>query len=424
MRSLIVTILTFFSVLFALGQTAEDSVKVYFNIGRWQFNPELDGNAESMKDFIDKVNMAAGAKQLDRIVIRSYASPEGSESFNKRLSQKRCSTIISLIEQGTGLPATMFQATSEGEAWDELRSAVEANPDVPARAKVLDIIDHTPKYVFNASGTIISGRKKQLMDLHGGRPWRWMLKHIFPKLRSAVAISFTIKPEVPEPVHPEVAEEVEVAPDTLTTEVDTVVATETIIEPDTVVVADTTATIATEIPPRHLFALKTNLLYYGILLPNLEFEWLITPNWSVAVEGNVAWWGHYRDNKSYRLSVIDAEARRWIKPRAPWHGLYVGLIAGGGWYDLQNGGNGKYGEGLMTGLSVGYMWPVTRSLSLEAAVGAGYVYTRYKEYEPFEGHHVYLRTKDLNYFGPIKAKFSLVWRFCDINKNKKIEPAI
>lgn len=173
----------------------------------------------------------------------------------------------------------------------------------------------------------------------------------------------------------------------------------------------------------HRFAVKTNMLYYPILMPNLELEWLVNDRWSVALEGNLAWWGSYEKEQSYRVNVIDAEVRRWIKPRAPWHGMYAGLIAGGGYYDLEKGTPGYYGSGLMTGLSFGYMWPITGRLSLESELGVGYVYTRYKEYTPFEGHHVYLRTKELNYFGPIKLKFSIVWRFFDINRHKQTKQA-
>lgn len=152
------------------------------------------------------------------------------------------------------------------------------------------------------------------------------------------------------------------------------------------------------------------MLYWVALLPNIEAEWLIDRNWSVALEGNWAQWGSYKHNKSYRLLLIDAEGCRWIKPRAPWHGWYVGVMAGGGIYDLENGSPGHKGWGVLAGVTAGFAWPVSRHLSLEAEIGAGYMFTRYKDYEPIEGHHVYLRTKELNYFGPIKLKFSLVWR--------------
>lgn len=173
------------------------------------------------------------------------------------------------------------------------------------------------------------------------------------------------------------------------------------------------------IPPLHRFALKTNVLYYGALMPNLELEWLFNDRWSASVEGNIAWWSNDSRHKSYDLAIIDSEVRRWIKPRAPWHGMYTGFFAGGGWYDLENGGLGYYGEGFMTGLSFGYMWPISRNFSLEAGLGLGYVYTRFKEYIPFEGHYLYQRTKSLNYFGPVKLKFSIAWRFSDRNRSKQ-----
>lgn len=168
--------------------------------------------------------------------------------------------------------------------------------------------------------------------------------------------------------------------------------------------------------PEHRLAVKTNMLYDAALLPNIEVEWRINRNWSVSLEGDLAWWGNKSKEKSYRLAIVEPEVRRWIKPRAPWHSFYIGLFAGAGLYDLENGGKGYRGEGAFGGISVGYMWPISRCLSLEAEIGGGYLYTRCKEYKPFEGHHVYQRTKDINYFGPLKVNFSLVWRLWDLNK--------
>ncbi|MDE7335200.1 MAG: DUF3575 domain-containing protein, partial [Muribaculaceae bacterium] len=175
---------------------------------------------------------------------------------------------------------------------------------------------------------------------------------------------------------------------------------------------------------RHLLALKTNLLYYAALMPNLEIEYLFHDNWSAALTGNIAWWSKESSLKAYRIATLDAEMRYWIMPRAPWHGFYAGVFAGGGLYDLENGGNGYQGEGVMTGVSLGYMWPIKRNLSLEAGIGGGYLYTRAKEYKPYEGHYVYQRTKAYNYFGPLKLKFSIVWRFLDKNKLNRPQPQI
>ncbi len=183
--------------------------------------------------------------------------------------------------------------------------------------------------------------------------------------------------------------------------------------------SDDSGTIQTT--PFQKFALKTNLLYDAALMPNLEIECMFNHRWSMLVEGNVAWWKNDPKHKYYQIMMISPEVRRWFFTKDYWHGMYVGIFAGGGMYDLENGGTGYRGEGGMVGLSVGYMWPITRYLSLEAGLGAGYMFTRYKEYVPHDGHYLYLRTKDLNYFGPLKAKLSIAWRFNDINKSKKVK---
>lgn len=173
--------------------------------------------------------------------------------------------------------------------------------------------------------------------------------------------------------------------------------------------------------PVHRFALGTNIIYDAALIPNLEVQFRINDKWSVSLEGNVAWWKNDPKHKYYQIAMFSPEVRRWLRPRGPWHGMYLGLFAGGGWYDLENGKTGYRGEGGLGGLSFGYMWSIGKCLSLDAAIGAGYMYTRYKEYVPYDGHYLYQRTKNLNYFGPLKLKFSIAWRFCDINKSKKVK---
>ncbi len=433
----------------SFGFNCADSVNVYFRVGHRYFDPSLANNRAVMNDFVEKVRDAAAAGDIDRIVVYGYASPEGKPRANERLARNRCATIAEYIAAKTGVNRALIEKRPSGIGWNELLSLVESDSAVPCRREVIDILSNTPVWVCDSLGRVVDSRKRQLMNLAGGRPWRWMYKHFFPELRNSVAISLYCRSTtVKEDDHGEIAPE-ETSPIILNATLalnDSTVAVDSIATVDLsgfvefneiseTVVPDNDAAgaisfaapvdnISDSYTPRHLFALKTNLLYYGLLLPNLELEWLINDHWSVALEGNIAWWGSYKNDKSYRMAIIDAEARRWIKPRAPWHGMYVGVIAGGGWYDLERHSRGKYGEGLMTGVSAGYMWPIGRQLSLEAELGVGYIYTRYKIYKPSDGHHVYQRTKDLNYFGPLKLKFSIVWRFFDVNKPRQANKAL
>lgn len=400
----------------AYAQEPADTVKVAFRVGESRFDPGLDGNGAAMDRFIMAVKQADAEKMLDSIIIRGYASPDGTTRTNALLSRQRGETVADLIARRSSVDPAFIHTLSEGIAWNELRRLVAATPGVPARERILDILDNTPTAVYDSKGKLIDGRKKQLMDLQGGRPYRWMLENLFPQLRNTLAVTLVNKP----------SEKAEEPAETIATEPLTAETEEK--EP---CINDTTHRISEEVPPPaplyykegiQRFALKTNLLYYGILMPNIELEWRINRNWSVAVDADVAWWSNEPKHKCYRVAYAYPEVKYWINPRGPWHGMNVGVFAGGGRYDLENGGKGYQGEGGFAGASFGYMFPVSRYISFEAGIGVGFLRTNVKEYIPADGHYVYQRTKMLNYFGPLKLKFSLVWRFARTkDKNQPVK---
>lgn len=166
-------------------------------------------------------------------------------------------------------------------------------------------------------------------------------------------------------------------------------------------------------------ALKTNLLPYAILMPNIEAEWKFSKQWSVALEYQIAWWSKNSADKVYRIATVIPEVRYWAISHSKWHGMYVGLFVGGGEYDLDNGKKGHEGEGILGGASIGYMWPIGKHLSLDAGIGVGYMRLRDKSYAPLDGHYLYQLTKNINYFGPLRAKLSLVWRFWSEKTERK-----
>ena len=157
------------------------------------------------------------------------------------------------------------------------------------------------------------------------------------------------------------------------------------------------------------WSVKTNLLYDALLTPSLEIEYRISKHWSVGLEGALASWSNAGRHKYYHLAFISPEARYWFQAPERRKGHYVGLFAGGGWYDLQNGGRGYRGEGKFAGVSYGYQFPVGNYFSFEAGVGIGYLNTTYDEYLPVDKDYVYQQTSKINYIGPLKLKFAWVW---------------
>ena len=157
------------------------------------------------------------------------------------------------------------------------------------------------------------------------------------------------------------------------------------------------------------WSVKSNLVYDALLMPSLEVEYRFSEQWSVAVEGNMAWWHNDGKHRYYQLATIIPEARWWFRPQGNRKGHYLGLFGGGGWYDLENGEKGYRGEGGMVGVSYGYQFPIGRHFAFEAGVGVGFMTTKYDEYLPLDGHYVYQQTNRTNYFGPLKLKFAFVW---------------
>lgn len=401
-------ILTFFLLMYSVsvvwGSSQCDSLKIFFNSNKATLSPALNSES-SVNIFIDSVSAYLQSGALNQISVYGYASPEGPLPHNNRLSARRSEAVANYISRHAGVPMSQIHTCPEGVAWDGLRELVISTPITPDRVEVLRILnEYIPEMTSDASAS--DRCLAQLRSLDGGHTYQWMLANLFPDLRYALAVCSYTVPEFFGVLR--IPENMEYSPKTVCTE-DINIVTPPYLESDN----------SRYIKPLHRLAIKTNLLYDAALLPNLEVEWRVSDNWSVALEGGVAWWGKYSNEHSYRLAMVSPEVRRWIRPRAPWHGLYVGAFAGAGLYDLEKTTRGYRGEGVMGGVSVGYMWPISRYFSLEAEVGGGYLFTRYKEYVPISGHHVYRRTKDLNYFGPLKVKFSIVWRLWDVNRKAR-----
>lgn len=184
---LLLFILAVMSTLTSFGINCADSVNVYFSVGRCDFEPSLRGNREVMAGFIRKVRQAVEDGGVERITVFGYASPDGSPEANERIARNRSTAVARYIVTHTGVNPALVEERPAGIGWNELRRLVAANPDVPCRRQVLDILDSVPG--SEISGKTVDDRKKRLMDLAEGGPWRWMYEHLFPGLRNAVAVS-------------------------------------------------------------------------------------------------------------------------------------------------------------------------------------------------------------------------------------------
>lgn len=408
------------------GETAVDSVRIYYRHGYRYVDTSLRSNGSVLKNLCAKIEKSLQEETLEKVVIYAYTSPDGTNKANTALAARRADSLESWILRNTVLPGKLLEKNSGGIAWDLLREAVSKS-EMQYKEEVLRILDNTPVWVFDGNSRVVSSRKKELMDLKGGVPYRYMYEHLFPDLRSSIAILLYIRvqePQAEEEVEPAAPEESEpVAPEEDMTPVAPQENVKPVAPEEKAIpeAGDDATSVAPEkgYEPLHRLALKTNIIYDLALMPSLEVEYMIDDRWSVNAEGEVAWWRKESKHKYYQIATLSPEIRYWFKTKKRWHGHYVGLFGGGSWYDLENGKRGYKGEFWKAGLSYGYMFPIGRSLSFEAGLGLGFLRTWYEEYLPIDGHYVYQQSSRTNWIGPVKLKFTLVWRLWDENRSKR-----
>ncbi len=172
------------------------------------------------------------------------------------------------------------------------------------------------------------------------------------------------------------------------------------------------------LPRRTLFALKTNLLFDAITAVNLEIEVPIGSRYSVAAEWIFPWWLTDSRQRCFELLCGTVEGRYWLgKQRTEEDqllGWAVGLYAGCGYYDLEWDGKGRQGENVIAGgVSGSYAHLIGEHLRLEYSLGLGMLTTKYRKYEAekCDNEWILLRTERgrTNWFGPTRARISLVW---------------
>ena len=160
-------------------------------------------------------------------------------------------------------------------------------------------------------------------------------------------------------------------------------------------------------------ALKTNLLYDVVLVPNVAVEYAINDHISVNADWMYAWWSRDSKHDYWRTYGGDIEARYWFSNSSDriLTGHHVGAYAGILTYDVEFGGTGYMGDkwSYMFGLSYGYSLPIYKKLNLDFEIGIGYFGGKYYVYEPEYGSYIWQQTKNRKWFGPTRAEVSLVW---------------
>ncbi|MDR0429195.1 MAG: DUF3575 domain-containing protein [Tannerellaceae bacterium] len=156
---------------------------------------------------------------------------------------------------------------------------------------------------------------------------------------------------------------------------------------------------------------KTNILYDATSTINLGLEIGIAPKWTLELPVNYNPW-NLSVEKKLKHWLVQPEARYWFCEKFNGHFLGLHAMAGGynvGGIDVLGLKEHRYeGDLYGGGVSYGYHWILSTRFSIEATVGAGYVYLDHAKY-PCEKCESKIGDFTKNWFGPTKAGISLIY---------------
>lgn len=338
---------------------------------------------------------------IDSITIYSYASPEGSYTFNKWLAAERGQTakryILANIPAYRNFPDSLIHIQSTAENWAGMREEIEHRYTRADKVRVLEIID--------MPGVADSERKRMLAALDGGSSWQYILDHIMPHLRYATWITVW---------HPAI----KMAPVASYMPVPAVESPRTVRVP---------ALKSQDYYSKTILAVKTNMLYDALTWLNYSIEVPFAgEKFSALLYHQFPWWRWGQNDNEYcmRFLGVGAEARYWFLPQTRPEtpklkirdclvGHYVGLYGESGMYDFERKTDICYqGEYWSVGLSYGYSMPICKYLNLEFAISGGYASIAHRGYTPSPDYEIlwrdYTRMGRWHYWGITKLQVSLV----------------
>ncbi|MDR2890817.1 MAG: hypothetical protein LBV18_04355 [Alistipes sp.] len=168
-----------------VDETREGSTTIHFGQSLSTVDRGFGDNAINMDNLIEAVNAVNAASDADlvAIMIVGTTSPEGGTRINEGLAWDRANAVKNFIAANTDVDPAFIRTFNGGTDWVRLRRMVEES-NMPQKQRVLDIIDNVP--IWSPRRNI--GRLGTLMKLDGGRPYKYMFEHFFPRLRQAAYI--------------------------------------------------------------------------------------------------------------------------------------------------------------------------------------------------------------------------------------------
>ncbi len=163
----------------------------------------------------------------------------------------------------------------------------------------------------------------------------------------------------------------------------------------------------TKITTDHHLSLRANLLRWATLTPDLGLEWRICPSWGIAVNGSWTSWSWSDKDRRYALWEVAPEVRYYMGEKKAW---YLGAMFKAGQFNYKLSETGKQGDLMGGGITAGYQLRLNKALDLDFNLGLGYLNVDFEKYEVIDGVRVRRGNETKDWYGPINAGVTLVWK--------------
>ena len=158
--------------------------------------------------------------------------------------------------------------------------------------------------------------------------------------------------------------------------------------------------------PYH-FALRANLLRWATLTPDLGLEWRVHPSWGILVNGSWTSWSWNGKDRRYALWEVMPEVRYYTGKEKRG---YLGVMFKAGQFNYKLSGTGRQGDLMGGGITGGSQLRLSDALSLDFNVAVGCLHADYEKYEVIDGVRVRAGKETKNWWGPVNAGVTLVWK--------------
>ena len=163
----------------------------------------------------------------------------------------------------------------------------------------------------------------------------------------------------------------------------------------------------TKITNDYHLSLRANLLRWATLTPDLGLEWRICPSWGIAVNGSWTSWSWSDKDRRYALWEVAPEVRYYMGEKKAW---YLGAMFKTGQFNYKLSDTGKQGDLMGGGITAGYQLRLNKALDLDFNLGLGYLNADFEKYEVIDGVRVRRGNETKDWWGPINAGVTLVWK--------------